>query len=257
MKSNFTKKIGLGFLIISLLILNTSCSKTGNDDGSNNGNGQQPPVADSALFMFVHASASTAGVDFRMTPKSLGGNLINVPYLNASTFDGSNYVSRPAVNTEMSTYSNSTNICYKKENFLFAANKKYSIFLIDTLSNLQIVTVEDILVPLATDKAGIRFFNFGNKNTAIDLSIAGSNTKIFENRIFNDQVTNPSYSAFSSIKSGSYTFEMREAASSLGAIQSTSSVHLQAGKFYTLYLRGHPRSSYSNGTLGATLISHN
>ncbi len=239
------------------MFLNTSCSKTGNDDGSNNGNGQQPPVADSALFLFVHASASTAPIDFRMTPKSLGGNLINVTYLNTNTFDGSNYVRRPAVSTEMSMYSNSTNICYKKENFLFAANKKYSIFLIDTLSNLQIVTVEDILVPLATDQAGIRFFNFGNKNAATDVLVAGANTKLFANRNFNDQIVNPSYSAFSSIKSGSYTFEMREASSSLGAIQLTTTLNLQAGKFYTLYLRGHPRSSYANGTLGATLVSHN
>jgi hypothetical protein len=256
MKRNFTSHIVFKFFTVCLLFLSVSCSKTSTDDSSNT---TITPSSDSALFLLVHASPSTANVDFRMLPKSLGGNLINVPYANATSLDGSFYVSRPAFNSNMSVYLSGTNTCTNKTDFVFGANKKYSIFIIDSLPNTQLATVEDILAPLPTDKAGIRFFNFGNKNTAMDIVFAGTTTKLFERRSFNDQASNPSYSAFSNIKSGNYTFEIRDVdpLQNVGTNRLTTTVNLQAGKFYTLYLRGNPKSSYANGTLGATLVNHN
>ncbi len=111
-----------------------------------------------------------------------------------------------------------------------------SFFIVDSLSKIKAKPIFDDLKAPSTDSVKIRFFHFSPNLASVDVSISGGAT-LFPGRKFSDQDSIPNLAAFSYLKAGSYTFQMKNTGGST-VLASISSLNFIGGKIYTLYAYG-------------------
>ena len=116
-------------------------------------------------------------------------------------------------------------------------NKVYSTFLIDSLSKIKAVVVNDDLTDPKPGKVKIRFFHFSPNTPALDVINSATGDKLFLNRSFNDQEANMVYENFMEIDPGAYTFIFKNVTTG-AVIYTTPAQTLVTDRIYTLAIRG-------------------
>jgi len=139
-------------------------------------------------------------------------------------------------------------------NLSLAENTNYTIIAADSVHKLKVSTVQDDITPPATGKANIRFFHLSANTITVDINISG--TPAYTVRSFNDQAANVSKAVFNSIDAGTYTFTAVETGTSNTI--ATSSVTLEAGKLYTIILKGAADApTGTDHSVGFTVFKYN
>ncbi len=108
----------------------------------------------------------------------------------------------------------------------------YSLFVANTLTNIELLMLEDDLTKPATGKARIRFVNLSPDGGNLNLNVGGVATDLATNKAFKE------FSAFETVDAtASVTLNIKNATTS--AIEATiPSVKLEEGKIYTVYAKG-------------------
>ena len=233
MKKVFIRLFGL---LLPVLIF-VSCNK---DDDDNN----EPPATSSV--MVVHASPDAPEVDVRINN--------NVALSNVAYPDNSSYTELSSGSTNIKVSPAGTTKYVIDATVNLEANKNYSVFAIDSVSNIKAAVVTDDLTAPASGKSHVRFFHFSPDAPAVDIAVTGGPV-LFSNRQFNDQSTNASYANFTPVDAGTYNLEVRAAGTNT-VVLSLPNVTLPSGKIITVFAKG-----FLSGTgvqaLGAQAILNN
>ena len=113
--------------------------------------------------------------------------------------------------------------------FSFEDGKAYSLFAVNTLSNIEALLVADSAAAPAEGKAMVRFINLAPDAPAFDLT-AGANA-IFTGKTFKDATQ------FTEIDADTYSFAVKNTGGA-DAVISASDVEILPGRFYTIITRG-------------------
>jgi hypothetical protein len=135
----------------------------------------------------------------------------------------------------------------------FAPATNYSVFVIDSASNLHTAVVVDSVTAPSADSVRFRFLNFSPNTPPVDVALSG--TIVSANRAYNDVASNGGLAKFGFVAPGTYTLELRIAGTST-VLLSVPDVVLQGGKIYTLYAKGLVGDTGS-GALGLGTVVHN
>ena len=213
MKLSFTYKAIAAALVLSLGFL--SCSKLDRDYEPIQVSGlniiQASPTLD-LLDVYVDNTRATAS-DFEF------GNKIG--YLSA-------YSGNRAFN--VTKKGNSTSLKSLTHNL--KPQVGYSLFVANTLANIELLILEDDLAKPATGKAKIRFVNLSPDGGSLSLNVGGAATDLATNKAFKEFSTFEAVDATQSV-----TLNIKNATS--GAIEATiPGVKLEDGKIYTVYAKG-------------------
>jgi hypothetical protein len=110
-----------------------------------------------------------------------------------------------------------------------ADGKAYSLFVINRLSGIETLIVEDSSAALpAEDKAMVRFVHLSPDAEAMDVKVNDESTSLFSQTGFR-QATD-----FKEVDAKDYTFKVQGS----GADLSTNTITLREGGYYTLVVRG-------------------
>jgi len=227
------KKLTPVLLFVSVLAAFTSCKKDSVAE-------EQPAYS---YVMAVNAAASTANSTINVTvgtqemPDIAFGS--TSPYTPVSAGDN-------AIVVDYSGNAESNNINLEK-------GKAYSVFAVDDAAGIRPVAVEDNLPGTAAGITNIRFLQFSSDAPAMDIVIGGNT--VFANRSYNDQSTDPSLAAFTTIVPGTYDIEVRDPATS-AVLYTFYSVAIGDGKTYNMIAKGSVNGTNDQG-FGLTLVATN
>ncbi|AHF17419.1 DUF4397 domain-containing protein [Niabella soli] len=128
--------------------------------------------------------------------------------------------------------------------------KRYSIFIVDTLSKMDAVLVRDSVMTPGADSVLVRFANMSPDAGAIDLYIQGQSGPVARG------ISYKNVSTFSGLKSaGNVVFEARAAGT--GTVLATSDAkNLYSGYQYTIWTTGFKSMNTTNGKLIVEAIRH-
>lgn len=196
------------------------------------------PVTNYSTLMVTHASPDAPGVDLLVDNVKLNSTALtfpsNTPYI--PVVSGTRNIKINVAGTS-TTVINAT--------LPFAANKSYSVFAIDEVSNISPLVIEDNLASPAMGKAHIRFVHLSPDAPSVDIAVDGG-AVVFGDYSFTE------YSSFTPLDAGTYDLEVRVAGTSNVALD-IDPVTLSAGKIYTVFARGFLSGSGSQ-SLGAQII---
>ncbi len=209
----------------------TSCD---DDDDDNNS------LPDTAQVMVVHASPDAPGVDLLIDNTKVNTAALTYPN-NTGYLD----VLEGRRNIKVNAAGTSTSVI--DANLDIDADKNYSIFAADRLSNITPVVLEDNLAAPATGKAHVRFVHLSPDAPAVDVAVTNGPV-LFSNAAFK------SASAFTPVDAGTYNLEVRLAGTNT-VVLPLPNVQLASGKIYTVFAEGFvtPPSGNTN-SLGAEII---
>ena len=186
------KKIILGTVaILSSLILLNSCSLDNNTTQPQSGAfliAQTSPTAPS-LSVYINSSLFDTGLVYgKYTPYVAG--------VTPGTYSFSIFA--PNATTPSLT-----------SNVTIEVNKYYSYFIIDSFNKVKSVFVNDVFKAPSGDSAYVRFFNFcPNASSPLSLVNSADQNAWADARTFNDQSTNPQYTAFQEVTAGNIYFSI-------------------------------------------------
>lgn len=202
-----------------------------------------PPIAS---FGIVHASPDAGNVDVYF-----GGGLAAQNFAYGS--DTGYFAVTPGTYSLQVAPAGTSNYVLNT-NLSLAAGLTYSVFTIDSLSSIKAAVVQDDFTIPPTDSVRVRFLHFSPDAPAVDVTVAGGSTW-FSNRTFNDQSSNASFQAFTTIKAGTYNLEVKAAGTST-VVLPIPSITLEGGKVYTLYAKGFLAGTGTQA-LGVGTLVHN
>ena len=242
MKKNnlFTMKIFKNIALVTAFAATlVSCSKS--DDKYDNV-GQF-----AAAVGVVHASPGSPALDVAFDNNRLGVTSFTfnkrVDYLRA-------YVGNRSFKVFNATTATTTPLISKDINF--ESGKYYTIFIADTASKMEIVTLRDSTRSAGRDSVRLRFVNMSPDAPALDLYIKGNPTPIATN------ITYKNTGNFFSLKAAANTeFEVR--ATGQNTLLATSdATNLVNGKIYTIWNSGYVNGSGAEGIrIRVTAFTHN
>ncbi|MFN0188815.1 MAG: DUF4397 domain-containing protein [Bacteroidia bacterium] len=235
MKTTFNSS--LKFMAMLMIALTTvfSFSACSDDDGD------APTPAASGKLMIVHASPDAPGVDLLLDGTKL--NSSDVMYT-----DNTAYVSAAAGTRVLKVNVAGTSTTALQASLPIVSNKNYSVFAIDSVSNLSGLFVEDNLATPASGKAHVRFIHLSPDAPAVDVAVTGG-AVVFGNKIFKD------FTAFTPLDANTYNLEVRLAGTST-VVLPLPGIMLTAGKIYTVYAKGFVGGTGAQA-LGAEIIVNN
>ncbi|MCF3107814.1 DUF4397 domain-containing protein [Niabella sp. CC-SYL272] len=136
------------------------------------------------------------------------------------------------------------------KNLTFEPRKRYSVFIVDTLSKMDAILVRDSVMEPKGDSVLLRLANMSPDAGAIDLYIQGNTTPIAQN------IGYKNVSTFVSFKSGrDIKFEAKAAGTN--TVLATSDVkNLFNGNQYTIWTTGFKSMHTTNGKLIVELMAH-
>jgi hypothetical protein len=212
------KKTFLAFLSGILAIAGiTSCI-------NNNNNSTTPPVSS---FGLVNVSPNAGNIDVFLNGSPV---VYSLPY----GVDTGYFSVQPGTYTLSIDSAGNTTPWYN-QGISFAPGVAYSVFVIDSVSNLHTAVVVDSATVPSADSVRLRFFNFSPNTPAVDVVLSG--TIVSANRSYDDEAANTALAQFSLFAPGTYTLELHVAGTST-VLLSVPNVVLQGGKIYTLYAKG-------------------
>jgi hypothetical protein len=181
--------------------------------------------------------------DANNTTITLNGNTIgtNVSYGSASRY------SQITAGPSNIMVANVTLAPLLDNDFTTDPGKYYSIFLVDSASNMQSIIVTDsFYYPGTIDSVKVRFYNFAPNSQGLSIGIKDSG-KIWMSRSFETQNSANFYNAFLPMKAGPHTFQIF-APYSATSIKDTT-INFDGGNVYTLFLKG-----FAADTIGSTAL---
>jgi len=185
------------------------------------------PVSSTAQVMVTHASPDAPGVDLLVDGTVVGTNLV---FPNSTSYVNVNSGTR---NIKVNVTGTSTTVI--NADVPFEKDKVYSVFAVDSVSNLSAVLTNDGLTAPASGKSHVRFLHLSPNAPAVDVAVTGGPV-LFSNRTFNKSVTSTEM-AFTPVDAGSYNLEVRLAGTST-VVLSLPGINLENGKIYTVFAKG-------------------
>ena len=220
------------FFALASVIFAAGCSEDDDPVSSNN-------QVEKTRVKVVHASPDAPGVDLLVDNKIVGTNLTypqNTDYLELEA---------GMHNIKVNVTGTSTTVINADVNL--DANKNYSVFAVDAVSNLSTLILSDELNQPAEGKAHIRFIHLSPDAPSVDITLADGST-VFSNKSFKD------YTDFTPLDAGTYDLQVRVAGTQTVALNLPGIV-LEEGKIYTVFAKGFLNGSNSQA-LGAEIIIH-
>jgi len=203
----------LSIVTIAGMIIFSSCLST--DDSTNPQQG---------AFLLSNVSPDAPALSVSLNSQGFGSGLsygIYTPYFAQTA--GSYTIT--FANGTTTALSNSINI---------EVGKYYSYFVIDSFSKVKSAFIEDKIILPGADSVYIRFFHFSPNAGPLNFRDSVNATNLFSGRNFNDQV-NPSFTSFSRIKAGIYTFQLTQPNNTVVATRQDT---LAGGHVYTIFAKG-------------------
>lgn len=135
------------------------------------------------------------------------------------------------------------------DNYTFAPERGYSLFLIGKVDSLKLLMVKDSLVVPASGKARVRFVNVSPDAPSLNLAVAGATTDLFTDRAYKQ------YSEFTTVDAAEkVTFTAKNKIT--GAVEATlTDAKLESGRNYTIWVKGF-KAATDNTKLGLTIFAH-
>jgi len=195
-----------------------------------------PPPPAAGNIMITHASPNAPDLDMYVDAKLAA---INISY---GTDTGYLQINPGTFRIDFSQADSTRSLAY--QTFTFESNKFYSMFVIDSLSKMKLVAMEDVFTAAVnTDSAQVRYLDFSPDAPFHSVTITnGTDSLQYAIRGFNDQSANNGSTAFADLKSGTYDVKLSMPGSST-PFKVFSGIALTGGKRFTLYLKG-----FYNGT---------
>jgi hypothetical protein len=225
-------------LILALTIATTAFMFVGCSD-------EETPVTpvntpSNSLVKVIHASPDAPGVDLLVDNTVAGTNLTfpnNTGYLT---------VNSGTRNIKVNVTGTMTTVI--EANVDFMQNKNYSVFAVNSVSNIEPLLVEDDLTVPAQSKAHVRFIHLSPDAPAVDITLTDG-TIVFGNKSFKE------FTAFTPLDAGTYDLQVRVAGTPTVALD-LPGITLEAGKIYTVFAKGF-LSGVGQQELGAEIIVNN
>ncbi len=142
------------------------------------------------------------------------------------------YLSAISGSTAFNVTKRGSGTSLKNLQFTLKPRLGYSLFIANTLANIELLMLEDNLENPATGKAKIRFVNLSPDGGALSLNVNGVATDLVTNKAFKE------YSNFEVIDAAeNVTFNIKNSTTS--AIEtSITGFKVESGKIYTIYSKG-------------------
>ncbi len=216
------KKFSVVFSIaVCLMVLISSCSTNGGGTNPQQGYFLIADISPNSKSLAVYVNGSLLGSGLNY------GNY--TPYYGAAAGGYTFNFTDSANNTVLS---NTVNI---------QAQVAYDYYLIDSFSKIKSAFIQNNYVAPASDSTLVRFFNFcPNAPVPVSLVDAATSVKWFSNRSFNDQSGTQSYTEYTKVPAGIYTFKLTNI---FDSVLSTRVDTLVGGHVYSLFAKG-----FYNGT---------
>jgi hypothetical protein len=128
------------------------------------------------------------------------------------------------------------------------SDKNYSVFAVNSVSNIEPLLIEDDLTAPAQGKAHVRFIHLSPDAPAVDITLTDG-TIVFGNRAFKD------FTAFTPLDAGTYDLQVRVAGTTTVALD-LPGITVESGKIYTVFAKGFLSGSGIQA-LGAQIIVNN
>ncbi len=212
-------------LLVTGLLVFTSCDK--DDDQT------------FASVLVTHASPDAPGVDLLID--DVKQNSAALPYPNNTGYLQAESGTR---NIKVNVAGTTTTVI--NANLALTADKHYSVFAIDSVSNISAIAIEDDLSTPAAGKAHVRFIHLSPNAPSVDVAVASSGAVVFGDVAFKEGT------AFTPLDAGTYNLDVRVAGTSTVALV-LPAITLQAGKIYTVFAKGFLGGSGAQA-LGAEII---
>lgn len=228
------KRLAVYSMLLSTISLGfTACSE---DDETST-----PTPNATARVLVAHASPDAPGVDLLVDNSKV--NSAALEFLGSTGYLTVNAGTR---NIKVNAAGTSTSVI--NADVPFVAGKNYSIFAIDSLSNISAIVVEDDLTAPAAGKAHVRFIHLSPNAPAVDVALTGGSV-VWGNYEFQEGST------FAPLDAGTYNLEVRLAGTST-VVLPLPNITLTDGKIYTVYAKGFVGGA-GNQALGAQIIINN
>lgn len=218
--------------LASLTVFAVGCS---DDDDDNPITANLPKTAN---VLVVHASPDAPAVDIVVDNGSPAVQDLMFP-------ENTGYVSLNSGTRNVKVnVANTTNTVINADLDL-NPNLNYSVFAVNTVSNIEpLVLVDDLSAP-ASGMTHVRFVHLSPDAPAVDVAVTGGPV-LFGNVSFKE------YQGFAPVNAGTYNLEVRLAGTST-VVLPLPGIALQAGKIYTVFAKGLVAGAGSQA-LGAEII---
>jgi hypothetical protein len=224
------------YLIVALLFSSFTFAACSDDDNGVNG----PSAESNAFAKVIHASPDAPGVDILVDNGEATTNL---------TFpNNTSYLSVPSGTRNVKVNATGTSTTVIEADLDLEANIYYSIFAVNTVSNIEPLVLQDDLTEPAEGKAHVRFLHLSPDAPAVDITLTDG-TKIFPDKSFKE------YSEFTPLDAASYDLQVRAAGTDTVVLE-LNGITLEDGKIYTVFAKGLLNGS-GNKALGAQIIANN
>lgn len=199
-------------------------------------------------FLIVNASPGFGPVDVYIDNNKFNSTALAYP-LNT----GYETVVAGEHSMKVTSVGSTTSIFEGKLNTL--GDISQSLFIFGKPTSLSVFAVADNFYTPGAGKALIRFFHLSPDGPTIDVgTLTGTTfTPLYIGRSFETTTSAINYSVFAGIDAGTYNFDVR--VNGAGISLYSGDITLQAGNFYTLFLKGISGDPVT--PLGLELIIHN
>jgi len=211
---------------MSSAVLFTSCKK-------------EEDAHDHAKVMVVHSSPDAPGVDVLVDGTKVNSAALNFP-------DNTAYLEVEAGTRNLKVNVAGTTTTVINADVPFTKDMNYSVFAVDSVSQISAIVLADDLTAPAAGKAHVRFVHLSPDAPAVDVAVASTGDVVFGNKAFKE------YTAFTPLDAGAYNLDVRVAGTTTVALV-LPTITLEAGKIYTVFAKGFLGGSGAQA-LGAQII---
>jgi len=207
---------------------------------NNDGKASVDLVAATANVLVTHASPDAQGVDLLVDGIVVNNQPLNYP-------DNTGYLTINAGTRNIKVNPSGSAASVIDANLTLEANKNYSVFAVDIVSNITSLVLEDDLTAPAAGKAHVRFIHLSPDAPAVDITLTDG-TVVFGNKAFKE------FTDLTPLNAGNYDLQVRAAGTS-AVVLNLPTIALQDGKIYTVFAKGF--LSGGSQSLGAEIILKN
>ncbi len=232
------KKVFLGSFLLLTLVFLSSCLK------DRDSYYDSPEFQNAAAVSIINGAPLGMPLDIQF--KGTQRWLLNEFYYTYRT----NYTRVYSGDRKLYVFNRGESDSLFSKNVTFEPRKRYSIFIVDTLSKMDAVLVRDSVMTPVGDSILIRFANMSPDAGAIDLYIQDNPTAVAKNIGYKNVSTFVSFKSAKDIR-----FEARAAGTN--TVLATSEVkNLYNGNQYTIWTTGFKSMNTTNGKLIVEAMAH-
>ncbi len=192
-----------------------------------------------ANVLVAHASPDAPGVDLLVDDTKINTSALTFP-------NNTGYIKADEGTRNIKVNVTGTSTTVIEADLDLTKDMNYSIFAVDSVSNISAVVLTDDLSAPAAGKAHVRFIHLSPNAPAVDVAVASSGAVVFGNKAFKE------YTAFTPLDAGTYNLDVRVAGTTTVALV-LPAITLESGKIYTVFAKGFLGGSGSQA-LGAEII---